>query len=130
MPKEKYVVFFGDKVNGTFNFIAKKNVKKGASEITYKKEKFVLDSNVVVYRRKNVSIYMMDLGGTQLKSTYSEFSLSNDIIDNILRRRIGVQFFNGMSAGISIAWLQILIGLGMGVPIGMVVIIITKLGVA
>jgi len=128
MAKEKYVVFFVQNVNGLMNVVAKKKVKEGVREIDFRKKSYILHFDKLAFRRKGVCFFLVELGGVQIATSNVDSKVSPELIDTITRQHMGVQIIRGLQTSIGMAWLQILIGLGMGIPIGFIIELIAKVG--
>jgi hypothetical protein len=130
MAKDKYVVYFGTQLTGKFKVVAKKTVKVSQSEVKYKDKVYVLDFRGVMFEWKGVSILLMNLN-TGYQQYPQEFSLQDiclDINDLIVSKKFGRQFVSGIQTGMGFAWLQILVGVAIGAPVGFIIEMIIKVG--
>ena len=121
LKKDHYVMLYVRKVNGTNSVVWKKKLKQGTRSVSFQKKTYIIDYNKVIYRKANTYVLMLDLDGEQLMVQGQESLVSPELIDSILRRHLGSQIVNGLTQGFAANIVQIILGVAIGLPIGIIV---------
>jgi hypothetical protein len=120
--KDKYFVYFVSNLNGLFNVIDRKRITLKKNEVSYRKKTYILDFEKVLLRNRKKVYFMQEIDGQQ--KTLGEIGgkvVSPTLIDMIVRQHIGSQIVAGLNTGMNIAWIQVIIGLAIGTPLGWII---------
>lgn len=120
--KDKYYMLYVRKVNGINSVVWKKRMKAGTKSVSFQKTSIIVDYQQVIYRTGNVHVLMIDLDTrAQLTVNNLPSSVPAEVIDAYLRGKLGQQIVTGLTQGFAVAWVQIVIGLAIGIPVGIIV---------
>lgn len=131
MPKQdKYYVYYGKFVNGMFTVIGKKRTFLKIKEVSIKKKTFLIDYDKIVMRNGNKCILLLDIEGTQVSlQGANEEPASALLMHRVIKDQIAGQIVNALNTGMAISWIWLVVGLVSGIPLGIVIQLIIKLGV-
>lgn len=120
MVKDKFLVYFVKEINGIDTYVGKRALSKEKSEVAFKKKTYILDYSKVVYRYKNKVILIQEIDGPQrsLNDPNRKEVVSPELIDVIVRQRMGAQIVQGLNTGMNVPWLWLVVGALIGTPMG------------
>jgi hypothetical protein len=128
MAKDRYFINYARKINGIYTVIQRRRIRPGTKQVSFKKKTYLIDWSKVVMRRGRNYTILIDIDASQIETDNqdsqvtvktTEDNVSKKLVDVILTESIGTQFVMAMTSG-NLAWLQIVVGAAIGIPVGII----------
>lgn len=117
--QDKRVVIWVRTINGLPTEVMRKRIKSTKDKVEFRKLSWPFDVGKPSFRSGRTFYYLADVKKGQLQFSETKLEISPELIDTILNRSTIKQLVSGLKAqNLAGTLLYLLMGLGMGIPIG------------
>jgi hypothetical protein len=114
--RDKYVVDFAKKTNDLYSIVARKRIKAGQRDVSYKNKTCILDYGCIVSRKGHVYRMMVDIDtGLHVKVVGSQETVSSSLVNLVCGERMGHQIVKAIGQAMAIPWMWLVLGVVIGI---------------